>query len=96
MNRPAQVFEEIKEAYKGNDYPLVISASKSVKMISDGARFERNPFCQADYLVAFATDTQPTVTCFGDTIRQIKTIKIGNMDYWYIYEHIKSAEERMR
>lgn len=91
-----QTYKEIRNAYEGKTFPLVVSGSKSLKAISYGARFERSTFCQADYLVAFANETQPTVECLADTLKLIKTVRISNMNYWNIYEHIKSNEERER
>lgn len=78
--------------FKGQE--PIITSQKSVQAIATDVRFTREPNCFTNYYVAFAYGTQPTTFCRGgeNRFQIIHTVKVGGMDYWYIYKNVDPYE----
>ncbi len=81
-----EVYKEIIKDRQGNDKPFTIAGPKSLKAISYGAKAELSPNCTTDYYVNYAYDRHPKDYCVGKTYILVSIVKVGNMDYWYIYK----------
>lgn len=87
-----KVFEAIKADRKGSAEPYSIASSKSLKAIAAGAVYKRTPDCGTDYYVSYAFEPMAYEAC-GRHYTLIKTIKVGNMNYWYIFKNLAPRNE---
>lgn len=83
-----EAFQAVKEDRGKNTTMYTIAGTKSIKAISSGAIFSRSPNCYTDYFIAYAKELQPNFVCYKEKYTTVKVIKVGNMDYWYIYKRI--------
>lgn len=88
-------FEVVKKDREKNGATgyYTIAGSKSIKAISAGGRFSREPSCVTDYVVSFALDEEkPNLRCLQD-FAFVDTVKVGGFDYWYIFKRLNQKHE---
>jgi hypothetical protein len=62
-----------------------VSGNKSLKLLSSDFKVHTSKTCEADYFLHFTPEKSPEAIC-SKNFELIKTVRIGNFDYWNVYK----------